>query len=178
MRGYFGVGAEGLSKPLNLGNLFRSAHAFGASFLFTIGGRYTAQTALADTSHAPGHIPFYHYDSAADLRLPAHCRLVGVELVDDAIDLPSFRHPHAAAYVFGRERASLSPALIERCDFVVRIPTRFSINVATAGAVVMYDRIISHGRFPRRPVRAGGPVEPLPGHVFGAPIMRRPPEDG
>jgi hypothetical protein len=27
------------------------------------------------------------------------CRLVGVELLDEAIDLPSFRHPLRAAYV-------------------------------------------------------------------------------
>ncbi|MEX2009990.1 MAG: TrmH family RNA methyltransferase, partial [Dongiaceae bacterium] len=29
MRGYFGIGVEGISKPMNLGNLMRSAHAFG-----------------------------------------------------------------------------------------------------------------------------------------------------
>ena len=31
MRGYFGIGVEGISKPMNLGSLFRTAHAFGAS---------------------------------------------------------------------------------------------------------------------------------------------------
>ncbi|MEC7466829.1 MAG: TrmH family RNA methyltransferase, partial [SAR324 cluster bacterium] len=36
MRGYFGVGLEQSSKPMNAGNLFRTAHAFGASFLFTV----------------------------------------------------------------------------------------------------------------------------------------------
>ena len=35
MRGYFGIGVEGISKSFNVGNLFRSAHAFGASFVFT-----------------------------------------------------------------------------------------------------------------------------------------------
>ena len=29
MRGFFAIGAEGISKPMNLGNLIRSAHAFG-----------------------------------------------------------------------------------------------------------------------------------------------------
>ncbi len=38
MRGYFGIGIEGSSKPMNAGNLFRSANAFGASFVFTLGG--------------------------------------------------------------------------------------------------------------------------------------------
>ena len=36
MRGYFGIGVEGISKTMNVGNLFRTAHAFGASFVFTI----------------------------------------------------------------------------------------------------------------------------------------------
>ena len=32
MRGYFGIGVEGVSKPMNAGNLFRTAHGFGAGF--------------------------------------------------------------------------------------------------------------------------------------------------
>jgi tRNA G18 (ribose-2'-O)-methylase SpoU len=36
-RGFFAIGVEGISKAVNLGNLLRSAHAFGASFVFTIG---------------------------------------------------------------------------------------------------------------------------------------------
>ena len=32
-RGYFAIGIEGGSKAVNLGNLLRSAHAFGASFV-------------------------------------------------------------------------------------------------------------------------------------------------
>ena len=32
MRGYFAIGTEDMSKPRNLGNLIRSAHAFGASY--------------------------------------------------------------------------------------------------------------------------------------------------
>jgi hypothetical protein len=36
-RGYFAIGAERMSKVLNLGNLMRSAHGFGAAFTFTVG---------------------------------------------------------------------------------------------------------------------------------------------
>tara|TARA_Y100000588_G_C13469038_1_gene591741 strand:+ start:388 stop:540 length:153 start_codon:yes stop_codon:yes gene_type:complete len=36
MRGYFGIGIEKVSKPMNAGNLFRTAHGFGARFIFTI----------------------------------------------------------------------------------------------------------------------------------------------
>ena len=175
VRGYFGIGVEGISKPMNLGNLFRSAHAFGASFGFTINADYSRKLARSDTSLAPDNIPFYQHDHPDQLILAKGCELIGVELVEKAIDLPSFRHPRCAAYVLGPERGELSHELLERCVQVVRIPTQFCINVATAGAIVMYDRLTSRGRFAERPVTphgGGGAIPPI--HVHGAPRRRRP----
>ncbi len=174
MRGYFGIGVEGLSKAMNAGSLFRTAHAFGASFLFTLGARYrNREGGRADTSDAPMSLPLYEFDDARGLRLPKGCALVGVELLDEAEELPSFHHPRAAAYVLGPERGSLSPELAGLCDHLVRIPTRFCVNVGTAGAIIMYDRAISLGRFARRPVTPRGRPEPLPEHVFGDPVWKR-----
>ena len=182
MRGYFAVGAEGISKPMNLGNLVRSAHAFGASFVFLVDAHYTVRSARSDTSRAEGHLPVYEFASAGELVLPRGCRLVGVELVDEAVPLPSFRHPLAAAYVFGPERGRLSDAMLARCDHLVRIPTRFCINLAVAGAIVMYDRMLSLGRFGERPLHEGGVPSPLPPHRHGEPKTRPdpalPPADG
>ena len=104
------------------------------------------------------------------MRLPDDCRLVGVELTPDAIDLPSFRHPTQAAYVLGPEGGSLSPQMLDQCAFVVKIPMAFCINVAMAGVVVMYDRLRSMGRFAERPVAAGGPSEPAQVHIHGKPL--------
>ena len=173
LRGYFGVGAEGIDKPMNLGTLIRSAHAFGAGFVFLIESRYSHALAKSDTAQSETQLPIYRYGSAEELVLPRGCRLVGVELLDEAVDLPSFRHPLNAAYVFGSERSGLSPTMLARCDHVVRIPTRFAINLAVTGAVVMYDRMLAHGRFAPRPVRSGGPTEDRPAHVRGGPVSRR-----
>jgi tRNA G18 (ribose-2'-O)-methylase SpoU len=175
VRGYFAIGVEGVTKSMNVGALMRTAHAFGASFVFTIAANYARDEGrLADTSDAPGSMPFYEFGSVDDFALPRDCELVGVELMDDAVELPSFRHPRAAAYVMGPERGSLSPELVARCAHVVKIPTRFSINLSLAGALVMYDRLVSRGRFPARPVAPGGPVEPLARHAFAPPKIRRP----
>lgn len=174
MRGYFAVGAEGITKAMNVGSLFRSAHAFGASFVFTVAAQYPRdEGGLADTSDAEGHIPFYAFPDLAALVLPRGCAVVGVELLDDAIDLPSFHHPRQAAYVFGPERGSLSTPLLARCDHLIRIPSRFALNVGIVGAIVMYDRLVSMGRFARRPQWPGGRPEPLPATVFGDPLLRR-----
>ena len=174
MRGYFAVGVDGVSKAMNLGNLMRIAHAFDASFFFTI----NAQTKMndveqSDTSHAAGQMPVYRYASAGEFRLPQGCRLVGVEITDDAVELPRFRHPMRAAYVFGSERMSLSEPVLQACEFVVKIPAKFSINVGMAGAIVLYDRMISLGGYPARPVRPGGAADEIPPpHRWGAPLAR------
>ena len=158
MRGYFGVGAEEISKPMNLGALMRTAHAFGASFFFTINAHPKVREAYnADTSRSFGHVPYYPYETLADLRLPKGCALVGVELAEDAIELPQFMHPQATAYVLGRERGALSPEMLARCTHVVKIPTKFCLNVGLAGALVMYDRLLALGGYPARPIMPGGP---------------------
>lgn len=173
-RGYFGIGAEGVSKSANVGALLRTGHAFGASFCFTIGTGWDSRAArTADTSHTQLHVPMWRYPTVDEMSLPLGCALVGIELLDDAVDLPSFRHPLNAAYVLGPERAGLSDALLARCDHVIRIPTRFSLNLAVAGALVLYDRLLQHGRFAERPVGTRGPVDPLPPTGHGPPRFRK-----
>lgn len=174
MRGYFGIGIEGVHKAMNLGALLRSAHAFSAAFAFTVAATYERDEGnLADTSDAAGSLPFYEYPDIGRFWLPQGCQLVGVEIVEDAIDLPSFRHPINAAYVLGAERGGLSAALTGRCAHVVKIPTRFSINLSLAGSLVMYDRLISLGRHAPRPVGEGAPTEALEMPVFGEPLYKR-----
>ena len=159
-RGYFGIGVEGVSKPMNFGNLARSAHGFGASFVFTVSPGKRIDAPRSDTAASHEHMPWYSFETPEKLTLPDDCRLIGMELTEDAVELPSFRHPSKAAYVLGPEGGSLSPEMIERCEFVVKIPIHICVNLAMAGAVIMYDRMISLGRFAERPVHVGGPSTP------------------
>ena len=157
-RGYFGIGSEGISKAQNLGALMRTAHAFGASFAYTVSAHHKARHVnQTDTSRSLNHLPYYEWDSLADMRLPQGCALVGVELTEDSIDLPSFRHPLAACYVLGPERGSLSSEMVGLCQHVVKIPTKFCINVSLAAALTLYDRTLCLGGYPERPLTPGGP---------------------
>lgn len=175
-KGFFGLGVEGVSKPRNLGNLSRSAHSFGASYFFTVNKAVSDQDMrFADTSAAAGEIPHYHYDDSDEMMKykPKGAQLVGVELTEDSIALPSFCHPRAAMYILGPERGELSPRTLELCDHVIQIPMKFCINVGVAGAIVMYDRLTQLGQFPARPVIPGGEIVPLlDPHTRGMPKFR------
>jgi tRNA G18 (ribose-2'-O)-methylase SpoU len=174
MKGYFGIGVEGVSKAMNVGTLFRTAHAFGASFVFTLGAQYNRREGFhSDTSDTPRSVPTYTFADLQAFRLPHGCRLVGVEITDSAIELPSFRHPRQAAYILGAEREGLSPDVQSICDYVVKVPTRFSVNLGVAGALIMYDRLLSLGRHAARPVAEGAPTQPIELPVFGQPMYMR-----
>lgn len=173
MRGYFAIGIDQASKAGNVGNLIRTAHAFGASFVFAVNPKVVAHTGelvtkdFTDTSKSHQQIPFFNYASAADVEVPQGCQLVGIELTEDAVDLPSFKHPTQAIYVLGGERSSLSADMLARCDSTIKIPSKFSLNVATAGAIVMYDRHRVLGGYPDRPLMTGTKPEAKPAHVHG-----------
>lgn len=158
-RGYFGIGVEGISKEQNVGTIARSAHSFGASFFFTIDPEVNVrEMRTSDTSDAFDHMPYYQYDKPEKLDLPMDCTLVGVEFVDESIELPSFRHPLRAAYVLGPEMGNLSSVIMDKCDHIVKIPMKFCVNVGVAAAIMMYDRMICLGKFAERPVRPGAPL--------------------
>jgi tRNA G18 (ribose-2'-O)-methylase SpoU len=123
--------------------LWRSASAFGAAFLATVGRRYLGRQA-SDTTDARRHIPLLHFPDVADLieHLPYSCPLVGVELDPRAIELDFYQHPERGLYLLGAEDHGLPVTVLDMCHGLVRIPTvtPWSINVACAGAAVLFDR--------------------------------------
>lgn len=139
-RGYFGIGVWHPKTGVNIGTLLRSSDIFGAAFVFTIGRRYQRQA--SDTAKSWRHVPLWHFESMPELvrTCPYSCPIVGVELVDGAAPIESFCHPERALYLLGAEDSGLPPDMLRQCHSVVRLPGERSMNVASAGTVVMYDR--------------------------------------
>lgn len=108
----------------NIGTLWRSAHNFGADFIFTIGKRYQKQA--SDTTKASRHIPH-------------GCQIVFVEQTEGARNLKDAVHPETAAYVLGAEDYGV-PEDLMRGYQKVQIESPMCLNVAVAGSIVMYDR--------------------------------------
>lgn len=144
MRGYAAIGIESPKTADNVGTLWRSAHLFGAAFLFTINTRTTKQ--VTDTLKAERHVPMFHYSSVDDwlAHLPLDVMVVGVEMHEKATQLPSFKHPQRAVYVLGAEDSGLSEDVVKACAHIIQIPTERSLNVATAGSIVLYDRVAKY----------------------------------
>lgn len=144
-RGYFGIGVYHPKTPVNIGTLWRSAHNFGADFIFTIGHRYSKQS--SDTTKAERHIPLFEYATVEDLKnhLPKGCRMIFVEQTKDAHDLKNVVHPETACYVLGAEDHGIPENLMEgQMKFFIDTP--MCLNVSVAGSIVMYDRITKYVR--------------------------------
>ena len=144
-RGYFGIGIYHPKFDVNVGGLWRSAHALGASFIFTIGARYKQQP--TDTTKAARHIPLFEYRDVDEFLYckPRDCVVVGIEIDEEAYELESFVHPNRAIYLLGAEDAGLAD-VYSYCDLLVQIQSTYCLNVATTGSIVMYDRSLRRGR--------------------------------
>ncbi|MDT0293612.1 RNA methyltransferase [Mesonia ostreae] len=139
-QGFFGIGIQNGKTPENLGVLWRTAQNLGASFIYTIGNRYSKQA--SDTHKAVGAMPYFHYDTFDDFykHLPKGALLIGVELTDEAEALEKFDHPRRGVYLLGAEDHGLSKQAIEKSHKLVKFSSALSLNVSVAGSIVMYDR--------------------------------------
>ncbi|MCT4562384.1 MAG: RNA methyltransferase [Crocinitomicaceae bacterium] len=139
--GYYAIGVYRGRTEHNIGTLWRSAYILGASYIFTVEGRYKKQT--SDVVRAWSRIPLFHYKEMDDLlnNIPYDCRLIGVEITDDAQELYEFEHPQRAIYLLGAEDIGLPPEIREKCHFIIKLKGNSSMNVGVTGSIVCYDRI-------------------------------------
>lgn len=70
------------------------------------------------------------------------CEIAAVETTVHSVDLFDWAPCFPVCLVFGNEVEGIRPEVLERCDTHIRIPmlgTKQSLNVATAGGVVVYE---------------------------------------
>ncbi len=131
----------------NVGAFFRTADAAGVEKLYLSGitgrppKRGIAKTALG----AEETVPWEHcWEPAAwmhELRARGY-ELAAVETTVHAVDLFEWAPRFPVCVVFGHEVDGIQPGISALCDTHVRIPmlgAKHSLNVATAGGVVLYE---------------------------------------
>jgi len=139
------IGLSNPKTPTNVGAVMRAASCFQASAVFYTGDRYDrAARFYTDTQYIASTTPLTEVSCLLE-RAPKDIKIVCVELVEGATQLPEYNHPNKAFYIFGPEDGTLSQEMIDRADSVVYIPTIGCLNVAMAVNVVLYDRLAKSG---------------------------------
>jgi tRNA(Leu) C34 or U34 (ribose-2'-O)-methylase TrmL len=140
--GFFGIGIYQPELQENLGSLWRSAFIMGASFIFTV-GRNKFIKESSDVTNAWNKIPLYIYDDFEHFyaALPYSTQLIAAEMHNKSVPIKDFDHPLRAVYLLGCESSGLPEKVIDRCHKLVKLPGNFSLNVASAGSILIYDRI-------------------------------------
>ena len=146
-RGYGCVALDHPTDGINVGHALRGALCFGARMVIIGGGPagLDVKKLATDPGRAYRHVPVIQVENLFEA-MPEDCTPVAVELTDDAADLPGFVHPERACYVFGPESGSITPEVLDRCRYRVKIPTTVSLNLGVTVNIVLYDRLAKNTR--------------------------------
>lgn len=143
MRGFAAIGLMRPKYEQNIGSVLRAAHCYRAAMVAIQGDR-SAVRSCVDTTKAYRHTPVLRANDLREL-IPFDAIPVAIDLVPDALPLPSFLHPERAFYVFGPEDGTLGRATLDWCKYRVFVPTRDCMNLAATVNVVLYDRLAKRG---------------------------------
>ena len=138
---------DNVRSVYNVGAFFRTADAVGIDRLLLSGitasppHRGLAKTALGAEERVRWETVPDAVACVADLREAGH-QVVAVETGPTAIDLFDWQPAFPVCLLFGHEVDGIRRELLDTVDALVRLPmrgTKHSLNVATAGGVVLYE---------------------------------------
>ena len=142
MRGYFAIGIYHTKTEINVGTLWRGAYLYEAAFIFTIGRRYKKES--SDTQKTWRNTPLFNLRDYEEFKrfIPFDCQVIGIEQGGEL--LATFKHPERCIYLLGAEDHGLPPEVLAKMQRIVSIETvkPQSMNVASAGLIVMHDRLV------------------------------------
>ena len=131
----------------NVGSFFRTADGAGVHEMVLSGitaappRKEIAKTALG-AEESVTWVAIDDLSAWMDAFAAAGGQLAAIETTPDAVDLYDWTPAWPVAVLFGHEVEGLPAELLSRCSVHVRIPmhgTKRSLNVATAGGVVLYE---------------------------------------
>ena len=138
---------DNVRSMYNVGAFFRTADAAAVEKLYLAGiTSYPPKNAIRKTAlGAEETVAWEHSWDPLPLLDKLRARgyeLAAIETSVHAVDLFDWVPRFPVCVVFGHEVDGIRPEVSERCDTHVRIPmlgTKHSLNVATAGGVVVYE---------------------------------------
>lgn len=145
---------DNVRSMYNVGAFFRTADAAGVEKLYLCGiTAHPPKLGIEKTAlGAEMRVRWEHSSHAPQVitRLRAEGRqIVAIETSSRAQDLFDWRPAFPVCVIFGHEVGGIRPELLECCDTHIRIPmlgVKHSLNVATAGGVVVYELLRKYRR--------------------------------
>ncbi len=138
---------DNVRSMYNVGSFFRTADAAAAEKLLLTGitacppQKAIHKTALGAEEtvrweHAPEPLPLL------DQLREQNYQIAAIETTPHAVDLFEWQPAFPVCIIFGHEVEGIRPEVGASCDVHIRIPmlgTKHSLNVATAGGVVLFE---------------------------------------
>jgi len=155
---------DNVRSMYNVGSFFRTADAVGLERLYLAGiTAYPPKNGIRKTALGSEEtVAWEHtWDPVlfADRLREQGYELAAIETSVHSVDLFDWRPAFPVCVVFGHEVDGIRPELVERCDTRVRIPmlgAKHSLNVATAGGVVLFELLRKYRRLTERAAYPGG----------------------
>jgi 23S rRNA (guanosine2251-2'-O)-methyltransferase len=138
---------DNIRSMYNVGAFFRAADGVGLEKLWLCGiTAFPPKNAITKTALGAEQTVVWEHDwdavkVATELRRSGYS-ITAVETSASAVDLFEWQPAFPVCVAFGNEVEGLRPELLELADAHVRIPMlgqKNSLNVATAGGVVLYE---------------------------------------
>src|SRR5260370_5550374 len=145
---------DNVRSMYNVGSFFRTGDAAGIERLYLCGiTGYPPKSAITKTAlGAEETLPWEHTWEPAPLLDRLHdtgLEIAAIETSLHSVDLFDWQPRFPVCLVFGHEVDGVRPEVLERCHTHVRIPMlgrKHSLNVATAGGVVIYELLRKYRR--------------------------------
>lgn len=153
---------DNIRSAFNAGSFLRTADAANIERVLLGGITCTPpHKAVVKTSlGAEDSVAWQHVPNALEMALQLRAQgyeLAAIETSAHSVDLFDWQPRFPVCVIFGNEVEGVAPELIQSCDTFVRIPMlglKHSLNVATAGGIVMYELLRKY-RVLTRPARCG-----------------------
>ena len=138
---------DNVRSMYNVGAFFRTADGAGIERLLLSGitarppKRAISKTALGAETRVPWEAVENVSTFLSKLRTNAY-EIAAIETSTHSVDIFDWQPHFPVCVLFGHEVDGLPPSLLDLCDTHVRIPMlglKHSLNVASAGAVVIYE---------------------------------------
>ena len=152
---------DNVRSMYNVGAFFRTADGAGIERLYLSGitarppKKQLSKTALGAEERVPWLPSENPFETVRTLRINGY-EIAAIETSVHAVDLFDWKPRFPVCVLFGHEVDGLPPALLDLCDTHVRLPMlglKHSLNVASAGAIVMYELLRKYRELARTGLR-------------------------